>query len=116
MHRIPAGNILFIDVGKKTTALTQTATTVSPQTCFSLLTQAGSLDLQANSKLERDAIVSALSYILDIVHQNPDWRRLYEESSTIVNGARSTVPSEGGRFYNAASTAGVSNIDSDMFV
>lgn len=116
MHRIPAGNILYIDVGKKTTALTQTATTVSPQTCFSLLTQAGSLDLQANSKLERDAIVSALSYILDIVHQNPDWRRLYEESSTIVNGARSTVPSEGGRFYNAASTAGVSNIESDMFV
>ena len=46
MHRIPAGNVLYIDVGKKTTALLQTpSTAVAPSTCFLLLTQAGSLDL-----------------------------------------------------------------------
>lgn len=113
MHRIPAGNVLYIDVGKKTTALLQTPASVQPTTCFSLLTQAGSLDLQANSKLERDAVVSALSYILDIVHQGADWRRLYDESSTIINGAPSSVapPSN---VYNAS--AGIlSNIGSDLF-
>ena len=128
MHRIPAGNVLYIDVGKKTTALLQTpATAVAPSTCFSLLTQAGSLDLQANSKLERDAVVSALSYILDQVHRGTDWRKLYDESSTIVNGrAPSSVaaPSSedydnaGGhrlRFYNPSTVGAISNIGSDMF-
>ena len=47
--------------------------------CFSLLTQNGSLDLQANSKLERDALVSCFSMILDDVHTE-DWRALYEAS------------------------------------
>ena len=112
VHRIPAGNVLYIDVGKKTTALMQ-ATTVAPSTCFSLLTQAGSLDLQANSQLERDAIVSALSYILDQVHHDGAWRHLYDESSTIVSGG-----SPGSRVISTtASSAGgaLSNIDSDMF-
>ena len=125
MHRIPAGNVLYIDVGKKTTALLQTAATVAPSTCFSLLTQAGSLDLQANSKLERDAVVSALSYILDQVHQGSDWRRLYDESSTIVNGGgRSGSSVAGGssavllppdRQYNPSTVGAISNIGSDMF-
>uniref|UniRef100_A0A7S3L2J3 Transmembrane protein n=1 Tax=Amphora coffeiformis TaxID=265554 RepID=A0A7S3L2J3_9STRA len=115
MHRIPAGNVLYIDVGKKTTALMQTAASVAPSTCFSLLTQAGSLDLQANSKLERDAVVSALSYILDQVHVDTDWRRLYDESSTIVNGgAGSRVASED-RFYNPSTVGAMSAIASDMF-
>lgn len=120
-HRIPAGNVLYIDVGKKTTALLQTPATVLPSTCFSLLTQAGSLDLQANSKLERDAVVSALSYILDIVHQGSDWRRLYDESSTIIGGGgasdrapSSVVPPSESNFYNP-SEAAVSNIASDLF-
>lgn len=114
MHRIPAGNVLYIDVGKKTTALMQTSASVAPSTCFSLLTQAGSLDLQANSKLERDAVVSALSYILDQVHVDADWRTLYDESSTIVNGGGSRVASED-RFYNPSTVGVMSAIDSDMF-
>ena len=86
--------------------------------------QVGSLDLQANSKLERDAVVSALSYILDQVHWGTDWRKLHEESSTIVNGrAPSSVaaPSEDYgdcsrlRFYNPPTVGAISNIGSDMF-
>ena len=126
IHRIPAGNVLYIDVGKKTTALLQTPATVAPSTCFSLLTQAGSLDLQANSKLERDAVVSALSYILDQVHQGSEWRRLYDESSTIVNGGRSSVAGAASSIvvtssdyhnqqYNPSTVGALSNIESDMF-
>ncbi|KAL3917400.1 MAG: hypothetical protein SGILL_004731 [Bacillariaceae sp.] len=78
LHKIVLKNILYIDVGKKTQALQQT-TGVPDATCLSLLTQNGSLDLQANSKLERDALVSCFSMILDDVHEE-DWRALYEAS------------------------------------
>ena len=78
LHKIVLKNILYIDVGKKTQALQQTKG-VPDSTCLSLLTQNGSLDLQANSKLERDALVSCFSMILDDVHEE-DWRALYEAS------------------------------------
>ena len=80
LHRIALCNILYIDVGKKTNALQQLDQKKVPDaTCFSLLTQNGSLDLQANSKLERDDLVSCFSMILDDVHDE-DWRALYEAS------------------------------------
>lgn len=79
VHRIALTNVLYIDVGKKTNALQRLAEIPDPS-CFSLLTQNGSLDLQANSKLERDALVSCFSMILDEVHQNENWRELYEAS------------------------------------
>jgi hypothetical protein len=80
MHRIALNNVLYIDVGKKTNALMRHENQVVPDAvCFSLLTQNGSLDLQANSKLERDALVSCFSMILDDVHTQ-DWRALYEGS------------------------------------
>lgn len=80
LHRIALPNILYVDVGKKTNALKkQENASVPEQVCFSLLTQNGSLDLQANSRLERDALVSAFSMILDEVHTQ-DWRSLYAES------------------------------------
>ena len=80
LHRIALCNVLYIDVGKKTTALQRLdGKRVPDATCFSLLTQNGSLDLQANSKLERDALVSCFSMILDDVHDE-DWRALYEKS------------------------------------
>jgi hypothetical protein len=80
LHRISLNNVLYIDVGKKTNALIRHETQVVPDAvCFSLLTQNGSLDLQANSKLERDALVSCFSMILDDVHTQ-DWRALYEAS------------------------------------
>ena len=81
LHKIPLPNVLYIDVGKKTNALMRNETVKVPDgVCFSLLTQNGSLDLQANSKLERDALVSCFSMILDQVHENVDWRALYESS------------------------------------
>lgn len=74
-HAIGLHDVLYIDVGKKTSALLTTS--LSADACFSLLTATGSLDLQANSKLERDAIVCCLSFVLDQVHE---WRGLYEDS------------------------------------
>lgn len=80
MHRIALPNILYVDVGKKTNALTKPENRdVLDSVCFSLLTQNGSLDLQANSRLERDALVSCFSMVLDEVHTQ-DWRSLYAES------------------------------------
>lgn len=80
LHRIALPNILFVDVGKKTNALMkQENASVPDSACFSLLTQNGSLDLQANSRLERDALVSCFSMVLDEVHTQ-DWRSLYAES------------------------------------
>jgi hypothetical protein len=81
LHRIGLDHVLYIDVGKKTNALQRLdySNRVPDPTCFSLLTQNGSLDLQANSKLERDALVSCFSLLLDDVHVE-DWRALYEAS------------------------------------
>lgn len=80
LHRIALPNVLYVDVGKKTNALLKTENRdVLDTTCFSLLTQNGSLDLQANSRLERDALVSCFSMVLDEVHTQ-DWRSLYAES------------------------------------
>jgi hypothetical protein len=80
LHRIALPNILYVDVGKKTNALTKPENRDVPDSvCFSLLTQNGSLDLQANSRLERDALVSCFSMVLDEVHTQ-DWRSLYAES------------------------------------
>jgi hypothetical protein len=92
LHSIGLKNILYIDVGKKTHAL-QLTRGVPESMCLSLLTQNGSLDLQANSKLERDSLVSCFSMILDDIHEE-DWRALYEaspepslaNSSTVVGG------------------------------
>jgi hypothetical protein len=96
VHRIALTNVLYIDVGKKTNALQRLEEpTVPDPSCFSLLTQNGSLDLQANSKLERDALVSCFSMILDDVHANEDWRALYEASPD-PSLANSSVGNGGG--------------------
>ena len=76
---LPLASVLYVDVGKRTTALQYLSTVVDADQCFSLLTSGGSLDLQAHSKLERDAIVACLIVCMDI--QNIHWRTLYEESS-----------------------------------
>jgi hypothetical protein len=80
LHNIALPNVLYVDIGKKTNALMRRENRSIPDSvCFSLLTQNGSLDLQTNSKLERDALVSCFSLVLDQVHTE-DWRSLYEES------------------------------------
>lgn len=102
MHKIPVPNILYIDVGKKTSALMKTSVVVPATVCFSLLTQNGSLDLQTNSKLERDALVCCLSMALDEVHSQ-DWRRLYEENP------------EASEYLSLVNLTGISNISSSAF-
>ena len=83
LHKIAMPNVLYIDVGKRTSAFLKTDDKTVPESCcFSLLTQNGSLDLQANSNLERDSLVSCFSLILDQVHEG-NWRAMYEESSSI---------------------------------
>lgn len=91
LHKILLKHILYIDVGKKTQALRLTPTTVPDTTCWSLLTQNGSLDLQASSSLERDALVSCFSMILDDIHEE-DWRALYEASPEPSLTQVSTAP------------------------
>ena len=88
-HNIALPNVLYIDVGKRTNALQRRETMAIPDSvCFSLLTQNGSLDLQTNSMLERDALVSCFSVLLDYVHKDRDWRLLYEEgNSSVVTGS-----------------------------
>uniref|UniRef100_A0A7S4JEB6 Uncharacterized protein n=1 Tax=Odontella aurita TaxID=265563 RepID=A0A7S4JEB6_9STRA len=74
LHRVPLAHILYVDVGKQTTALRRVENASVPDgTCFSLLTRDGSLDLEATSARERDALVSCFSLVLDEVHAK-DWR------------------------------------------
>lgn len=101
LHTILLKNILYIDVGKKTHAL-QLSNDLPDSTCLSLLTQNGSLDLEANSKLERDSLVSCFSMILDDIHEE-DWRALYEATPepSLVSSAASNSFNSNGRFNSA---------------
>jgi len=68
VHEIPVRDILYVDVGKTTTALRLLSDFMATESdCFSLLTKNGSLDLQAGNQLERDALVSCFCLILDTV-------------------------------------------------
>lgn len=102
LHSISLPNVLYIDVGKKTHALQLTSPSVPDTVCMSLLTQNGSLDLQANSKLERDSLVSCFSMILDEIHKE-DWRALYEASPepSLVGSFASTYASGTPSHYHA---------------
>lgn len=73
---------MYVDVGKQTTALRRVENAaVSETLCFSLLTKEGSLDLEANSQRERDALVSCFSLVLDEVHAQ-NWRDIYRGPSS----------------------------------
>lgn len=68
IHSIALTDILYVDVGKTTAALSKLNSQKIPShLCFSLLTSNGSLDLQAGSRLERDALISCFCLILDTV-------------------------------------------------
>jgi hypothetical protein len=136
-HTIDLRTVLYVDVGKKTSALLKTNTnhtanadatdataeisTVPENSCFSLLTGNGSLDLQTNSRLERDALVACLSMVLDQVHQTGDWRRLYEESTIVTMASASKLYSNNNTPNNtyqestAARSLNLSNIGTDSF-
>lgn len=93
VHEIPLVQVLFIDVGKATAALK--LVDVHDDYCFSILTNGGSLDLQASNKLERDAIVSCMCLILDTVysHLPPEksWRRLNEATNSVGSSSFSNT-------------------------
>jgi hypothetical protein len=142
-HTIDLRTVLYVDVGKKTSALLKTdvpaanaantnntaadananveISTVPANSCFSLLTGNGSLDLQTNSRLERDALVACLSMVLDQVHQTGDWRRLYEESTIVTMASASKLNSNNTPNSNtyqestAARSLNLSNIGTDLF-
>lgn len=82
LHQVPLSHIMYVDVGKQTTALRRVENaSVSDGLCFSLLTKEGSLDLEANSPRERDALVSCFSLVLDEVHAQ-NWRDIYRGPSS----------------------------------
>lgn len=82
LHSVPLSHIMYVDVGKQTTALRRVENAaVSEALCFSLLTKEGSLDLEANSPRERDALVSCFSMVLDEVHAQ-NWRDIYRGPSS----------------------------------
>jgi hypothetical protein len=82
LHQVPLSHIMYVDVGKQTTALRRVENAaVSDGLCFSLLTKEGSLDLEANSPRERDALVSCFSLVLDEVHAQ-NWRDIYRGPSS----------------------------------
>ena len=75
VHSVPLTNIMYIDAGKQTTALRRMENSSVPETlCFSLLTKEGSLDLEASSPLERDALVTSFTLVLDEIHSQNNWR------------------------------------------
>jgi hypothetical protein len=82
LHQVPLSHIMYVDVGKQTTALRRVENaSVAEALCFSLLTKEGSLDLEANSPRERDALVSCFSLVLDEVHAQ-NWRDIYRGPSS----------------------------------
>ncbi len=81
LHSVALTNIMYVDVGKQTTALRRVENASVPESlCFSLLTKEGSLDLEANSPRERDALISCFSLVLDDVHAQ-NWRDIYRGSN-----------------------------------
>lgn len=82
LHQVPLSHIMYVDLGKQTTALRRVENaSVNENLCFSLLTKEGSLDLEANSPRERDALVSCFSLVLDEVHAQ-NWRDIYRGPSS----------------------------------
>jgi hypothetical protein len=83
LHSVPLAHIMYVDVGKQTTALRRVENASVPDVlCFSLLTKEGSLDLEAASARERDALVSCFSLVLDEVHSAQNWRDIYRGPSS----------------------------------
>lgn len=99
LHSVSLANIMYVDVGKQTTALRRVENSAVPETlCFSLLTKEGSLDLESNSPRERDALVSCFSLVLDEVHAQ-NWRDIYR-------GPDADMPASFDEYDEEAVTAG----------
>jgi hypothetical protein len=93
VHQIPLMQVLFVDVGRTTAALQMLD--IHEDSCFSILTNGGSLDLQASNKLERDALISCMCLILDTVYNNipreKSWRRLNDVAGSVGSSSLSSM-------------------------
>ena len=87
---------MYVDVGKQTTALRRVENaSISERLCLSLLTNEGSLDLQASSPQERDALVNCFSLVLDEVHAQ-NWRDVYHNRAPSTHLSSSFDEFDGG--------------------
>lgn len=106
LHQVPLSHIMYVDVGKQTTALRRVENAgVSEALCFSLLTKEGSLDLEANSPRERDALVSCFSLVLDEVHAQ-NWRDIYRGPSSDMPSSFDDFETDEAAAAAAAAAAG----------
>lgn len=97
LHSVSLTNIMYVDVGKQTTALRRVENASVPESlCFSLLTKEGSLDLEANSPRERDALISCFSLVLDEVHAQ-NWRDIYRGLSNDMPSSFDEYDEEAGK-------------------
>lgn len=96
LHQVPLHHIMYVDVGKQTTALRRVENAgVAESLCFSLLTKEGSLDLEASSPRERDALVNCFSLVLDEVHAQ-NWRDIYRGPSSDMPSSFDEFEENGG--------------------
>ena len=121
IHRIYWKNIEYIDVGKRTGVFKHHQSIKTPHSknasssvdnhhlCFSILTAEGSLDLQANSELERDTVVSSLSMKLDESIEN----QLQYSSSKEDEGVERGQQIDWRQIYYTEADAGLGNDGSD---
>ena len=108
LHQVPLSHIMYVDVGKQTTALRRVENaSVSDALCFSLLTKEGSLDLEANSPRERDALVSCFSLVLDEVHAQ-NWRDIYRGPSSDMPSSFDEIDQQNQAAAAAAAAAAAS--------
>lgn len=106
LHQVPLSHIMYVDVGKQTTALRRVENAgVSDALCFSLLTKEGSLDLEANSPRERDALVSCFSLVLDEVHAQ-NWRDIYRGPSSDMPSSFDELDQQQGGAQDPSGMAG----------
>jgi len=119
-HQVPLTDILYVDVGKQTTALRRMENaSIDESLCFSLLTKEGSLDLESTSMEERDALVSCFSLILDEVHKSiggeqGSWRDIYRAPSSDLPSSFDEYDMQGGAAGGSGTLGIRSNPMDDM--
>jgi hypothetical protein len=121
-HTIPLHDIIYVDVGKTTSALQLLAEdAISSDVSFSILTKNGSLDLNAGNKLERDALISCFCLVLDTIHldnsNEKSWRALHVQGSSVSQSTEdrsSNYQGSSSHGYYTSSSA-TSPTESDVF-
>ena len=65
-REIALADVMFVDTGKRTLGFTSaaSATSADERRCFSIVTSNQSLDLEASSSMEREAMVQGFSMLI----------------------------------------------------